>query len=146
MTDRITPEHRSWNMSRIRGKDTSIEVAVRKSLFSKGYRFRKNDKRLPGKPDIVLSKYKSVIFIHGCFWHRHPGCRLAAEPKTRIDFWNEKFYRNVENDKKYKARIEAMGWKVIVVWECEIKNRFQETMEQIEVDLASNILRNQVQS
>ena len=98
MTDRITPEKRSWNMSRIKGKDTKIEVEVRKYLFSKGYRFRKNDKRYPGKPDIVLPKYHVAIFVHGCFWHRHEGCKDATTPKTRTEFWLEKFDKNVKND------------------------------------------------
>ena len=86
MSDTISPEHRSWNMSRIRNKDTKIEVLVRKYLFSIGYRFRKNDKRYPGKPDVVLPKYKTVIFVNGCFWHRHSGCKDATIPKTRTDF------------------------------------------------------------
>ena len=87
-------------MSKIRGKDTKIEVKVRKHLFSQGFRFRKNDKKLAGKPDIVLPKYKTVIFIHGCFWHRHENCKDATTPKTRVDFWEEKFSKNIENDKK----------------------------------------------
>ena len=99
MADRLTPEKRSWNMSHIRGKDTAIEVRVRKYLFGLGYRYRKNDKRLPGKPDIVLPKYRTVIFIQGCFWHRHSDCKDATTPKTRTDFWTEKFSRNVENDR-----------------------------------------------
>lgn len=129
MTDRITPEHRSWNMSRIKGKDTKIEVKVRSWLFSKGFRFRKNDRRFPGTPDIVLPKYKTVIFINGCFWHRHEGCRYATIPKTRTEFWQEKFDRNVANDRKHKEDLESMGWKVIVIWECELKkDRFEDTM------------------
>ena len=129
MTDRITPEHRSWNMSRIKGKDTKIEVKVRSWLFSKGFRFRKNDRRYPGTPDIVLPKYKTAIFINGCFWHRHEGCRYATTPKTRAEFWQEKFDRNVANDRKHKEELESMGWKVIVIWECELKkDRFEDTM------------------
>ena len=104
MTDRITPEHRSWNMSRIKGKDTKIEVKVRSWLFSKGFRFRKNDRRYPGTPDIVLPKYKTVIFINGCFWHRHEGCRYATTPKTRTEFWMNKFEKNVENDRMLADR------------------------------------------
>ena len=99
MSDKLTPEKRSWNMSRIKGKDTKIEVEVRKYLFSKGYRFRKNDKRYPGKPDIVLPKYHVAIFVHGCFWHRHEGCKDATTPKTRTEFWLEKFDKNVKNDR-----------------------------------------------
>lgn len=132
MTDRITPEHRSWNMSRIKGKDTKIEVKVRSWLFSKGFRFRKNDRRYPGTPDIVLPKYKTVIFINGCFWHRHEGCRYATTPKTRTEFWQEKFDRNVVNDRKHKEELEAMGWNVIVIWECELnKDRFEDTMIEL---------------
>lgn len=129
MTDRITPEHRSWNMSRIKGKDTKIEVKVRSWLFSKGFRFRKNDRRYPGTPDIVLPKYKTVIFINGCFWHRHEGCRYATTPKTRTEFWINKFEKNVENDRKHKEELETMGWRVITLWECELKkNSFEDTM------------------
>ena len=129
MTDRITPEHRSWNMSRIKGKDTKIEVKVRSWLFSRGFIFRKNDRRYPGTPDIVLPKYKTAIFINGCFWHRHEGCRYATTPKTRAEFWQEKFDRNVANDRKHKEELESMGWKVIVIWECELKkDRFEDTM------------------
>lgn len=135
MTDRLTSEKRSWNMGRIHGKDTSIEVKVRKRLFSHGYRYRKNDKRLPGKPDIVLPKYKSVIFIHGCFWHRHPGCKNATMPKTRVEFWQEKFDRNVENDKLHKDQLEALGWDVIIIWECEIEEQFDKVIFMIESSL-----------
>lgn len=131
MADRLTPEKRSWNMSQIRGKDTAIEVRVRKYLFGLGYRYRKNDKRLPGKPDIVLPKYRTVIFIHGCFWHRHPRCKDATTPKTRTDFWMEKFSRNVENDRKHKEQLEADGWKVITLWECDINKRFEGTMNSL---------------
>ena len=100
MTDHISPEHRSWNMRQIKGKDTKIEVMVRQYLFRQGFRFRKNDKRYPGKPDIVLPKYKTAIFVHGCFWHRHGGCKYATNPKTREEYWTAKFARNIENDKK----------------------------------------------
>jgi DNA mismatch endonuclease (patch repair protein) len=135
MADRLTPEKRSWNMSHIRGKDTAIEVRVRKYLFGLGYRYRKNDKRLPGKPDIVLPKYRTVIFIHGCFWHRHSDCKDATTPKTRTDFWTEKFSRNVENDRKHKEQLEADGWKVITLWECEINKKFEETMNRVLCEL-----------
>ena len=131
MTDRITPEHRSWNMSRIKGKDTKIEVKVRSWLFSKGFRFRKNDKRLPGKPDVVLPKYRTVIFVHGCFWHRHPGCKDTTTPKTRTGYWLDKFEKNVANDRAHYEALEAAGWKVITLWECDINKRFDKTMEQV---------------
>lgn len=133
MTDRITPEKRSWNMSRIKGKDTKIEVEVRSWLFSRGLRFRKNDKRYPGKPDIVLPKYKTVIFINGCFWHRHAGCKYATTPKTRTEFWLEKFERNVRNDELHRQQLEDMGWKVITIWECQLKrNSFETTLNSVE--------------
>ena len=132
MSDKLTPEKRSWNMSRIKGKDTKIEVEVRKYLFSKGYRFRKNDKRYPGKPDIVLPKYHVAIFVHGCFWHRHEGCKDATTPKTRTEFWLEKFDKN---DQIKQEKLRELGWKVIVIWECELKRSFQETMDKVEKEL-----------
>lgn len=135
MSDKLTPEKRSWNMSRIKGKDTKIEVEVRKYLFSKGYRFRKNDKRYPGKPDIVLPKYHVAIFVHGCFWHRHEGCKDATTPKTRTKFWLEKFDKNVKNDQIKQEKLRELGWKVIVIWECELKRSFQETMDKDEKEL-----------
>jgi DNA mismatch endonuclease (patch repair protein) len=135
MSDKLTPERRSWNMSRIKGKDTKIEVEVRKYLFSKGYRFRKNDKRYPGKPDIVLPKYHVAIFVHGCFWHRHEGCKDATIPKTRTEFWLEKFDKNVKNDQIKQEKLRELGWKVIVIWECELKKNFMKTMEWLEQEL-----------
>lgn len=139
MTDHISPEHRSWNMSRIKGKDTKIEVQVRSWLFSRGFRFRKNDKRYPGNPDIVLPKYKTVIFVNGCFWHRHEGCKYATMPKTRIDYWNAKFERNVANDRLHVQQLESLGWNVITLWECELKKSvFLQTMEAVETNLRSN--------
>lgn len=118
-------------MSRIRGKDTKIEVLVRSYLFSRGFRFRKNDKRYPGKPDIVLPKYKTVIFVNGCFWHMHPGCKQATIPKTRTEFWVEKLNRNVENDRKNQQALTDAGWNVIVVWECELEKDFEGTMNRV---------------
>lgn len=139
MTDHISPEHRSWNMSRIKGKDTKIEVQVRSWLFSRGFRFRKNDKRYPGKPDIVLPKYKTVIFVNGCFWHRHKGCKYATMPKTRIDYWNAKFERNVANDKLHVQQLEELGWKVIILWECELnKTGFDKRMESLEKEIIND--------
>lgn len=135
MSDKLTPEKRSWNMSRIKGKDTKIEVEVRKYLFSKGYRFRKNDKRYPGKPDIVLPKYHVAIFVHGCFWHRHEGCKDATTQKTRTEFWLEKFDKNVKNDQIKQEKLRELGWKVIVIWECELKRSFQKTMDKVEKEL-----------
>lgn len=133
--DTLSPEKRSWNMSRIHSRDTAIEVKVRKYLFSLGFRYRKNDSRLPGKPDIVLPKYRTVIFVHGCFWHRHPGCKEATTPKTRTEFWQEKFNRNVANDRLNREQLEAAGWRVITLWECDINRRFEETMERVVKEL-----------
>jgi DNA mismatch endonuclease (patch repair protein) len=131
MADSFTPEKRSWIMGRVHGKDTTIEVKVRKYLFHEGFRYRKNDSRLPGKPDIVLPKYRTVIFIHGCFWHRHPGCKRATTPKSNYEYWQKKFERNVQNDKKNQELLSNMGWNVIILWECEIDKHFNETMDSL---------------
>ena len=131
MADSLTKEKRSWNMSRIRGKDTKIEVKVRKYLFSKGFRYRKNVATLPGKPDIVLPKYNTVIFIHGCYWHRHPGCKYSYTPKTNIEFWEKKFSENMANDEKNRLKLDASGWTVITLWECDIKRNFEATMDTL---------------
>ena len=119
-------------MSHIRGKDTSIEVKLRKALFARGFRFRKNVSKMIGKPDIVLPKYKTVIFIHGCFWHRHKGCRYASTPKTRRDFWEEKFNRNIQRDKHQAEELINNGWHVLVVWECELKQDLPGVVDELE--------------
>ena len=131
MADTLTKEKRSWNMSRIRGKDTQIEVKVRKYLFSKGFRYRKNVSELPGKPDIVLPKYNTVVFIHGCYWHRHPGCKYSYTPKSNLDFWEKKFSANIKNDESKREQLENSGWRMIVLWECDIEHRFEQTMETL---------------
>jgi len=120
--DRLTKEKRSWNMSRIRGKDTKPEVIVRSLLHKMGYRFRLHVKTLTGRPDIVLPKYKVVIFVHGCFWHRHPGCKYAYTPKSRQDFWIKKFQKTIERHEIVTRELEEQGWKALVVWECETAN------------------------
>ena len=135
MADTLTKEKRSWNMSRIRGKDTQVEVKVRKYLFSKGFRYRKNVTDLPGKPDIVLPKYKTVVFIHGCFWHRHPGCKYSYTPKSNIEFWEKKFSANIKNDDIKRKQLEDDGWRVIVLWECDVERRFEQTMEKFVSEL-----------
>lgn len=117
---------RSYNMSRIKGKNTKPEEIVRKYLFSKGFRYRKNDKRLPGTPDIVLPKYKTVIFVNGCFWHGHKDCRYFVIPKTNTDFWLNKINTNVERDKRKQEVLKEHGWNVVVVWECELKSKLAE--------------------
>jgi DNA mismatch endonuclease (patch repair protein) len=119
VTDRLSRERRSWNMSRIRGKNTVPEKQVRSSLHRAGYRFRLHPKQLPGRPDVVLPKYRTVVFVHGCFWHRHKGCRYAYTPKSRVAFWNAKFESNVERDRRNSRELRRLGWKVVTVWECE---------------------------
>ena len=132
MADKLSREKRSWNMSRIRGKDTEIEIKVRKYLFSQGFRFRKNVADMPGKPDIVLPKYKTVIFIHGCYWHRHTGCKNCTTPNTNREFWLKKFEKNIQNDSKHKRELGAAGWKVLILWECEIENDFERLMDNLD--------------
>ena len=117
-----TPEQRSWNMSRIHSQDTKPEMVVRSSLHKHGFRFHLHVKNLPGHPDIVLPKYRTVIEVRGCFWHRHPGCKIATMPTSNIAFWKTKFEQNVARDKKNADAIRMLGWKLIVVWECQIKN------------------------
>ena len=115
-------EQRSRNMSAIKSKNTKPEIAVRKLLHSLGYRFRLHRKDLPGSPDIVLPKYKTVIFVHGCFWHRHENCKYASTPKTRQEFWNKKFKKNIERDLEIQETIKNIEWRSVVIWECETKN------------------------
>lgn len=138
--DYISPEHRSWNMAQIKNKNTGIEVKVRQYLFAQGFRFRKNDKRYAGHPDVVLPKYHTVIFVNGCFWHHHPGCRYATIPKSNTDYWNAKFARNARNDQKHQAELEAEGWQVITIWECELKSKnFEQTMAKVTRQVRQNL-------
>lgn len=118
--DRVNPEKRSEIMSHIRGKNTKPELLVRSLLHRAGFRFRLHRKELPGKPDIVLPKYKTVVFVHGCFWHGHQGCSKAALPQTNTAFWQEKLAKNASRDARTHALLRQDGWKVIVVWQCEI--------------------------
>ena len=118
-------EKRSECMSKIRSKDTKPELALRKALFARGYRYRVNDNRLQGTPDIVLPKYKTVIFLNGCFWHRHEGCKYAYTPKTNTKFWVDKITSNKERDKINAEKLMALGWNVITVWECEIRHTYK---------------------
>ncbi|MGI6368943.1 MAG: very short patch repair endonuclease [Anaerolineae bacterium] len=119
----MTTAHRSWNMSRIRSRNTGPEKAVRSLLHRMGYRFRLHRRDLPGVPDIVLPKYHAVVLVHGCFWHRHPGCKYAYTPKTRVDFWQAKFAANVRRDAEVQALLSDLGWAVLIVWECELRDR-----------------------
>lgn len=122
MADIFSRKKRSEIMSKISGKDTKPEIIVRKFLFAHGFRYRKNDKRYLGKPDIVLPKYKTIVFIHGCFWHGH-NCSAGKLPDTRKEFWKNKITKNIERDKKNKEMLEKDGWKVIVIWQCQLKNK-----------------------
>jgi len=121
MADVHEPKVRSYNMSQIKSKNTKPEILVRKFLFSKGLRFRIHDKKLPGKPDIVLKKYNTIIFIHGCFWHGHKGCKYFVIPKTRTDWWLEKINKNGLNDSKNIEKLINQGWNTLIIWECELK-------------------------
>ncbi|MBQ2661180.1 MAG: DNA mismatch endonuclease Vsr [Clostridia bacterium] len=120
MADTKTPAERSENMSRIRSTNTKPEEIVRKFLFNHGFRYRKNDKRYPGKPDIVLPKYRTVVFVNGCFWHMH-GCSRSRLPRSNQEYWKPKIERNIERDADNKRKLEADGWKVLIIWECELK-------------------------
>ena len=117
---------RSYNMSRIKSKDTKPEELVRKYLFSKGLRYRKNDNRYPGHPDIVLPRYKTVVFVHGCFWHRHDGCRYSTTPSSNVDYWTDKFRKNKERDQKEQQQLKELGWRTIIIWECQLKKPVRE--------------------
>ena len=140
MADIKTKEARSYNMSRIRGKDTKPEEIVRKYLFSKGFRYRKNDRRLPGSPDIVLPRYKTVIFVNGCFWHGHSGCRYFVWPKNNAEFWHDKIQTNISRDKQKREQLCACGWNVLEIWECQLRAHMRdETLTQLEMILRQQI-------
>lgn len=129
----MTSEQRSQNMTAIKGKDTKPEMIVRKYLFSRGLRFRVQVRKLPGTPDIVLPKYKTAIFVNGCFWHGHEGCKYFRLPKSNVDFWTEKIERNIKRDRESMQALFDLGWKVICVWECELRNKAnrEETLNKI---------------
>ena len=122
MTDIFDPEKRSQIMSRIRGRDTRPEMIVRRIAHGLGFRFRLHRKDLPGRPDIVFPRHQAVIVVHGCFWHRHPGCKRASSPKTREGYWQNKFEANVVRDRRNETALRDLGWKVMVIWECETKD------------------------
>jgi DNA mismatch endonuclease (patch repair protein) len=130
-------------MSKIRSKDTKPELALRKALFARGFRYRVNDKSLSGKPDIVLPKYKTAIFLHGCFWHRHEGCKYACTPKTNTEFWVDKITSNTERDKINAEKLTALGWNVITVWECEIRHEYKQNLTPL-IDRVEAEIRAQV--
>ena len=133
MADIKTKESRSYNMSKITGKDTKPEEIVRKYLFSRGFRYRKNDRKLPGTPDLVLPKYRTVIFVNGCFWHGHKGCKYFVWPKSNAEFWRKKIETNIARDRRNEIQLKNMGWNVLVVWECELRSaKKQATLERLE--------------
>lgn len=122
MADTVDESTRSRIMASVKAKNTRPELALRKALHALGFRFRLHRKGLPGTPDLVFSKYRAVVFVHGCYWHRHEGCRYASVPATRVDFWNEKFRANVERDRKTLEALAEAGWRTAIVWECALKN------------------------
>ena len=130
MADIVSPEKRSQNMSAIRSKNTKPEVYLRKLLFAQGYRYRIADKSVPGHPDIFLRKYNTAIFVNGCFWHRHPGCKYAYTPKSRVEFWQKKFDDNVRRDSAVKAELLEHGIKLLTVWECAIRRMQRDKVEE----------------
>ena len=141
MADNHTPEERSYNMSRIRYKDTKSEEKVRKYLFSKGFRYRKNVQSLPGRPAIVLPKYRTVIFVHGCFWHKHD-CKRFRWPSTNAEYWTKKITNNAKRDRDNIEKLQHDGWNVIVVWECELKrNVIDRTMNRVISEIARSARR-----
>ena len=139
MADNHSPQVRSYNMSQIRSNNTKPEEIVRKFLFSKGFRYRKNDSRFSGKPDIVLPKYKTIIFVHGCFWHCHKGCSDYVQPKSNQDYWSKKLERNRLRDDDNIIKLKSDGWRVIIVWECELKKNCREkTLENLAAQIAQS--------
>ena len=136
MSDVLTPAQRHECMSHVRSKNTTPEKAVRNELWRRGYRYRLNDRRLPGTPDLVLPKYRAVIFINGCFWHGHKGCSKYVVPKSNVDFWKAKVAKNIERDLQNAQRLDILAWTVITVWECELsKKNLEGTINRIEADL-----------
>ncbi len=131
MIDILTREKRSWNMSQIKGKDTKPEVLLRSFIHRSGLRFRLHDNKLPSKPDIVLPRYKTAIFVNGCFWHRHESCKYAYMPKSRIEFWESKFSRTVQRDAEKSRKLMELGWHVFIAWECEINNAPNDVLERL---------------
>ena len=140
--DKLSPQQRHNNMAAIHGKDTKPEMVVRRWLWGRGFRFRLNHPRLPGKPDIVMRKYRTCIFVNGCFWHGHEGCRYYTIPKTNTEFWVNKVKRNKERDVKVQHELAAMGWHCITIWECELKPKVREkTLESLAYTLNKTFLQ-----
>ena len=132
MVDVVSSKVRSRMMAGIGGKDTKPELTLRKGLFALGLRYRLHDRKLPGRPDIVLPRWNTVVFVHGCFWHRHPGCRYTTTPSTRTEFWLDKFEKNVARDQRNVSALRALGWRVLVVWECDIKSDLGGTIVRVD--------------
>ena len=130
--DRLTPDRRRWLMSRVRNKNTGPELLVRRVVFGLGYRYRLHASGLPGHPDIVFPSKKKVIFVHGCFWHRHTGCRLASMPATRVDFWRPKLSANRRRDRQAVAKLRLMGWDVLVIWGCELGHKRSDLVARLQ--------------
>ena len=141
MSDHLTIEQRHKNMAAVKSKDTKPEMVVRKYLWSRGFRYRVNNPRLPGHPDIVLRKYHTCIFVNGCFWHKHEGCKYFVWPKTNEDFWRAKILANVSRDQKNMKLLSELGWNVIVIWECELKKQHFSTTMDILVAHLQNIAK-----
>ena len=139
--DNMTKIQRSYTMSKIRSTETQQEKKLRSALHQKGFRFKKNVSKLPGTPDIVLPKYKTVIFINGCFWHQHPGCSRAVMPKSNINYWEDKLIKNINNDKINIDQLHSLGWQVITVWECEIKDDLEDVVSRLENELLCMSIR-----
>ncbi|MCY4674060.1 MAG: very short patch repair endonuclease [Bacteroidetes bacterium] len=131
MADHLSKKQRSWNMSRIKGRNTEPECKLRSSLHRLGFRFRVHETKLPGKPDIVLHKYRTVVFVHGCFWHRHDGCKHAATPKSNQAFWLKKFRSTLERDKRNVEALKNLDWQIIIVWECEINADLEQATRRV---------------
>lgn len=141
MSEPKNQEQRSRNMAAIKASNTSLEVYIRKILFSEGFRYRINQKNLPGTPDIVLAKYKTVVFVHGCFWHRHR-CHLGSTPKSNIDFWNKKFNSNLDRDQRNIQSLLDLRWKIVIIWECAVKGKFKLSENILRLKLSANIRDN----
>lgn len=138
MTDTLSKEERSRVMAKVKSRDTKPEKKVRSLLFSLGFRFRLCQKNLPGKPDIVLKKYKTVVFVHGCFWHGYENCKKARVPKSNVEFWKNKIERNKQRFNEVAGQLRAQGWKVVVIWECEIEKDFENTMRKLIAAIEKN--------
>jgi DNA mismatch endonuclease (patch repair protein) len=139
--DNLTPERRSWLMSRVRASDTTPELVVRRFLHKNGFRYGLHNKSLPGKPDIVLRKIRTVIFVHGCFWHGHAGCRKARLPKTRTSWWKQKRNYNIEKDNRNRKALHALGWMVITIWQCKLnQTKMNSTLRKVEKKLRLRLL------